>query len=98
MAEEPPSRTQYRFYEEWVKNLEAAGLEAGLLSQIREFTEGLQTKALIQKKVFLEMEGKDRLHRGQYLPARRFLEELKSIDPENEEADGDLDRSYSLQP
>jgi hypothetical protein len=44
------------------------------------------------------MEGKDRLHRGQYLPARNILETLKLIDPENQEVDSDLERSYRLQP
>jgi hypothetical protein len=74
-------------------------LEPGLRISIGDFVEGLQAKALIQKKVYLEMEVKDRLHRGQYLPAREFLEALKIIDPENEEVHGDLDRSYRiLQP
>ena len=98
LGEEPPSRTLYRFYEEWVKNLETAGLDSGLQSRIRDFVESLQARALIQKKVFLEMEGKDRLHRGQYLPARNILETLKLIDPENQEVDSDLERSYRLQP
>jgi hypothetical protein len=44
------------------------------------------------------MEGKDRLHRGQYLPARVILENLKLIDPGNEDVDSDLERSYRLQP
>ena len=98
LGEESPSRTVYRFYEEWVKNLEAAGLDSGLQTRIRDFVDGLQAKALIQKKVFLEMEGKDRLHRGQYLPARDILEALKLIDPENQEVDSDLERSYRLNP
>jgi len=98
LGEEPPSRTLYRFYEEWVKNLETANLDSGLQSRIRDFVESLQARALIQKKVFLEMEGKDRLHRGQYLPARNILETLKLIDPENQEVDSDLERSYRLQP
>ncbi len=96
--EEPPSRTIYRFYEEWVKSLEAASLDSGLQTRIRDFVDGLQARALIQKKVFLEMEGKDRLHRGQYLPARDILEALKLIDPENQEVDSDLERSYRLNP
>lgn len=96
--EEPPSRTIYRFYEEWVKSLAAASLDSGLHSRIRGFVEDLQARALIQKKVFLEMEGKDRLHRGQYLPARDILEALKLIDPENQEVDSDLERSYRLMP
>jgi tetratricopeptide (TPR) repeat protein len=98
VEEGPPSRTIYRFYEEWVKCLESTSLDPGLQTRIRDFVEGLQARALIQKKVFLEMEGKDRLHRGQYLPARGILETLKSIDPENEEVDSDLERSYRLQP
>jgi tetratricopeptide (TPR) repeat protein len=98
LGEEPPSRTIYRFYEEWAKCLETAGLDSALQTQIHDFVEGLQAWALIQKKVYLEMEGKDRLHRGQYLPARDFLEILKSIDPENEEVDSDLERSYRRHP
>ena len=97
-GEGPPSRTIYRFYEEWVKSLETASLDSGLQTRIRDFVDGLQARASIQKKVFLEMEGKDRLHRGQYLPARELLETLKLIDPENEEVDSELDRSYRLQP
>jgi len=98
LREEPPSRTLYRFYEQWVKGLETASLDSGLQTRIRDFVDGLQARALIQKKVFLEMEGKDRLHRGQYLPARELLETLKLIDPENEEVNSDLERSYRLQP
>jgi tetratricopeptide (TPR) repeat protein len=98
LGEEPPSRTIYRFYEEWVKSLEGASLDSGLRTLIRDFVEDLQARALIQKKVFLEMEGKDRLHRGQYLPARDILETLKLIDPENQEVDNDLERSYRLKP
>jgi tetratricopeptide (TPR) repeat protein len=98
LGEEPPSRTVYRFYEEWVKGLKTASLDSGLQTRIRDFVDGLQAMALIQKKVFLEMEGKDRLHRGHYLPARELLETLKLIDPENEEVDSDLERSYRLQP
>ena len=98
LVEEPPSRTVYRFYEEWVKGLETTSLDSGLQTRIRDFVDGLQAGALIQKKVFLEMEGKDRLHRGQYLPARDILETLKAIDPENQEVEGDLERTYRLQP
>ena len=98
LLEEPPTQTIYRFYEEWVKVLETANLDSGLLSRIRDFVDGLQARALIQKKVFLEMEGKDRLYRGQFLSARDILGTLKLIDPENEEVDSDLDRSYRLQP
>jgi tetratricopeptide (TPR) repeat protein len=98
LLEEPPTQTIYRFYEEWVKGLETASLDSGLQTRIRDFVVGLQARALIQKKVFLEMEGKDRLHRGQYLPARDILLDLKFLDPENEEVDSDLERSYLLQP
>jgi tetratricopeptide (TPR) repeat protein len=98
LLEEPPTQTIYRFFEEWVKGLETANLDSGLLSRIRDFVDGLQARALIQRKFFLEMEGKDRLHRGQYLSARDILGTLKLIDPENEEVDSDLDRSYRLQP
>ena len=95
--EEPPSQTIFRFYEEWSKRLETVNWDSGLQTRIRDFVDGLQAKALIQKKVYLEMEGKDRLHRGQFPPARDILEALKLIDPENEEVDGDLGLSYSLQ-
>jgi tetratricopeptide (TPR) repeat protein len=98
LLEEPPTQTIYRFFEEWGKGLETANLDSGLLSRIRDFVDGLQARALIQEKVFLEMEGKDRLRRGQYLSARDILGTLKLIDPENEEVDSDLDRSYRLQP
>ncbi|HSO72276.1 MAG TPA: hypothetical protein VLR91_06470, partial [Thermodesulfobacteriota bacterium] len=98
LMEEPPSRTVYRFYEEWVKTLDTATLTPGLQAPIRDFVEDLRARALIQKKVFLEMVGKDQLHRGQYLSARSILETLKSIDPENEAVNGDLERSYRLQP
>jgi tetratricopeptide (TPR) repeat protein len=98
LGEEPSTQTIYRFYEEWVKGLETASLDSGLQIRIRDFVDGLETRALIQKKVFLEMEGKDRLHRGQYLPARDILGTLKLIDPENEEVDSDLEQSYRLHP
>jgi hypothetical protein len=94
--EEPSSRTIYRLYEEWEKWLETAGLDSALQTQIRDFLEDLRARALIQKKVFMEMEGKDRLHRGQYQAARDMLVLLKRIDPENEEVERDLERSYRL--
>ncbi|RPH88139.1 MAG: tetratricopeptide repeat protein [Desulfobacteraceae bacterium] len=97
--EEPSSRTVYRLYEEWEKCLETASLDSGLQTQIHDFLEDLRARALIQKKVFMEMEGKDLLHRGQYKAARDMLVHLKRIDPENEEVEQDLERSYRiLQP
>lgn len=58
--------------------------------------EGFKTKALIQKKVYLEKEGKDRLWRNQFTQARPFLEALKGLDPDNEDVYQDISRSYRL--
>lgn len=65
--------------------------------KLRTLIERFKAKALIQQKVYLEKEGKDRLWRSQFSQSRPFLDELKMLDPDNEEVNQDLDRSYRFQ-
>ncbi len=86
----------YGLFERTVKILDYS--ETGeSLQPIREFIEILKVLALIQKKTYLEMEGKDLLWKGLFFQARVPLEELKDLDPDHEEAEQDLVKSYRLQ-
>ena len=82
------------FYEETKRKMEFLPLEPDLKNKLRTIVDDFKVRALIQKKVFLEKEGKDHLWRGQFPQARPLLEELKDIDPDNEEVHPDLVRSY----
>jgi tetratricopeptide (TPR) repeat protein len=83
-----------KFYEATKKKADFLPLEPGLKNKLKTLIEDFKVKALIQKKVFLEKEGKDYLWRSQHIMARPLLEELKDIDPDNEEVLPDLERSY----
>lgn len=85
------------FFETMKEKIEIFTLEKDQKDKIKTLIEGFKARALIQKKVYLEKEGKDRLWRTQLTQARPFLEELKTIDPDNAEVKEDLDRSYRLQ-
>ncbi len=82
------------FYEETKRKMEFLPLEPNLKDRLKTIVDDFKAKALIQKKVFLEKEGKDYLWRNQFLQARPLLEELKDIDPDNEEVHPDIDRAY----
>lgn len=86
-----------KLFEGTQEKIDSFSLESKLKEKLKTIIEGLKTKALIQKKVYLEKEGKDYLWRNQFMQARSFLEELKAIDPDNEEVHQDSDRSYRLQ-
>jgi tetratricopeptide (TPR) repeat protein len=86
-----------RFYEETKRKVEFLPLEPDLKNKLKTIIEDFKVRALIQKKVFLEREGKDYLWRSQFIMARPLLEELKNIDPDNEEVIPDLARSYQNQ-
>ena len=77
--------------------MEFLPLETSLKNKLKTVIDDFKARALIQKKVFLEKEGKDHLWRGQFSQARPLLEELKDIDPDNEEVHQDLYRSYRNQ-
>jgi len=85
------------FFEETKRKIENLPFEPNQKNKLKTIIEELKVRALIQKKVYLEKEGKDLLWRRQYAQARSFLEELREIDPDNEELHQDLDRSYRLQ-
>jgi tetratricopeptide (TPR) repeat protein len=86
-----------KFYEEAKRKLEFLPLEPNLKNKLRTIVDDFKVRALIQKKVFLEKEGKDRLWRGQFSQARPLMEELKDTDPDNEEVGPDLYKSYRNQ-
>jgi tetratricopeptide (TPR) repeat protein len=83
-----------KFYEETKRKVEFLTLEPDLKNKLKTIIEDFKVRALIQKKVFLEKEGKDYLWRSQFIMARSLLEELKNIDPDNEDVLSDLNRSY----
>jgi tetratricopeptide (TPR) repeat protein len=85
------------FYEETKRKMGLLHLEPNLKKNLEIVLDEFKAKALIQKKVFLEKEGKDHLWRLQFLQATPLLEELKDIDPDNEEVQQDLYRSYRSQ-
>ncbi|MGA3083907.1 MAG: tetratricopeptide repeat protein [Thermodesulfobacteriota bacterium] len=84
-------------YEETQRKMEYLPLEPNLKNKLQTVLDDFKARALIQKKVFLEKEAKDYLWRGQFSPARPLLEELKDIDPDNEDVQQDLNRSYRSQ-
>jgi len=84
-------------YEAVHERLLLSDLEPGLKEKISVLLQDLEDKAAVQRKVFLEKEGKDHLWRSQFLQARPLLEELKDVDPDNEEVDQDIYRSYRSQ-
>lgn len=85
------------FFEGVKEKVDLLSLEPSLHDKLKTLIEGFKARALIQQKVFLEKEGKDHLWRSQFSQSRPFLEELKKIDPDNEEVNQDLDRSYRSQ-
>lgn len=85
------------FYEETQRKMEILPLEPDLKNGLKTIVDDFKTRALIQKKVFLEKEEKDYLWRNQFVQARPLLEELKRIDPDNEEVYPDIDRAYGNQ-
>jgi tetratricopeptide (TPR) repeat protein len=86
-----------RLFEGTKEKIESFSLESKLKDKLKTIIEGLKAEALIQKKVYLEKEGKDHLWRNQSVQARPFLEELKAIDPDNEEVYQDYSRSFRIQ-
>jgi tetratricopeptide (TPR) repeat protein len=78
------------------ERLKSHPLTSILNEKFNAVIQGLKAEALIQKKVFLEKEGKDYLWRGRGEQARIFLEELKRIDSDHEEVHQDLGKSYRL--
>ncbi|MBA4392416.1 MAG: hypothetical protein C0407_02570, partial [Desulfobacca sp.] len=90
-------RSLNTLFERADENIGTCSLEPKLKEKLLTIIEGFKAKALIQKKVYLEKEGKDHLWRNQGVQARPFLEELKRIDPDHEEVYQDLDKSYRLQ-
>jgi tetratricopeptide (TPR) repeat protein len=88
-----PEETVFVFYEDTARRVDLAETGSfwkGLAPLVRE----LKTAALIQKKIYLEKEAKDRLWKNMYFQSRPFLETLKALDSDNEEVDADLMRSY----
>jgi tetratricopeptide (TPR) repeat protein len=71
-------------------------LEPKLQEKIKAIIEELMAEDLIQKKVFLEKEGKDNLWRNKMVQARSYLEELRRIDPDNEDVNNDLNKSFRI--
>jgi len=84
-------------FERTDERLMVSPLEPKLNEKFRLTIERLKPMALIQKKVFLEKEGKDYLWRNEGRQARPLLLELKRIDPDNEEIQYDLGRSFLTQ-
>jgi tetratricopeptide (TPR) repeat protein len=82
-----------KFYEETKWKIEFLSLDPILKNRLRSLLDDYKARALIQKKVFLEKEGKDYLWRGLLFQARPLLEELKEIDPDNEEVFPDVKKS-----
>lgn len=82
------------FYEEAKRKIEFFPLEADQKNKLQRLMDDFKARALIQKKVYLEKEEKDRLWRGQFSLARPYLEALKELDPDNEEVPQDISRSY----
>lgn len=91
------SRRINGLYEEIAKRLPYLTLDPMVREKISALLQDLEEKVAVQRKVFLEKEGKDHLWRSQFLQARPLLEELKDIDPDNEEVEEDLYRSYRNQ-
>jgi tetratricopeptide (TPR) repeat protein len=85
------------FYEETKRKVEFLSWQPELKNKLNNLIEDFKAKALIQKKVYLEKEGKFYLWRSQSIMARPFLEQLKEIDPENEEVLLDMERSFRNQ-
>jgi tetratricopeptide (TPR) repeat protein len=82
------------FFEGVKEKIDFLPLTSQQQEKLKALIERFKAKALIQQKVYLEKEGKDRLWRSQFSQSRPFLEELKILDPDNEEVNQDLDRSY----
>ena len=85
------------FFEKTKRKINFLSLEPNLKNKLETLIDSVKSGALIQKKVFLEREGKDHLWRRQFSQARPFLEELKEIDPDNEEVEQDIATSYRFQ-
>lgn len=85
------------FFDGVKEKIDLLYLEANQKDKLKTLIEEFKAKALIQQKVFLEKEGKDRLWRSQFSQSKPFLEELKTIDPDNEEVNQDLEKSYRSQ-
>ena len=85
------------FFEGVKEKIDFLPLASQQQEKLKALIERFKAKALIQQKVYLEKEGKDRLWRSQFSQSRPFLEELKILDPDNEEVNQDLDRSYRFQ-
>lgn len=98
LTEQREPQSLFVFYEKLAHRLAEAALEPETRGRLGALLRDLEAKALIQKKVYLELEGKDLIWRGQLLAARAVLEELQALDPENEDVREDLDRTYRLLP
>ena len=98
IMEQREPETIYDLYEKFSRYLAETPLDPETRGRLKGLVADLEAKALIQKKVFLEMEGKDLIWRGQLLSARAVLGELQRLDPENEDVQYDLERSHRLQP
>ncbi|MEW6184336.1 MAG: tetratricopeptide repeat protein [Thermodesulfobacteriota bacterium] len=84
-------------YEEIQKRIPVLLQDREISSKLLPLLEDLEAHYMIQKKVFLEKEGKDHLWRRQFSQARPLFEELKVIDPDNEDVEQDIYQSYRNQ-
>jgi tetratricopeptide (TPR) repeat protein len=85
------------FFEGVKEKMDRLPLESTQKNKLSALIDEFKARALIQQKVYLEKEGKDRLWRSQFALSRPFFEQLKMIDPDNPEVDQDLDRSCRSQ-
>jgi tetratricopeptide (TPR) repeat protein len=97
LAQRDP-QSLFSWYEKFSSRLAEAPLEPASRERLEQLLGELEAKALIQKKVYLEREGKDLIWRGQFMAARIALEALQTLDPDNEDVKMDLERSHRLQP
>jgi tetratricopeptide (TPR) repeat protein len=82
------------FYEEASLKIDSLSLSDIQKQRLSALIKEYSAPAIIQKKVYLEKEGKDRLWRNQFMEARPFLNALKKIDPDNEDLAQDISKSY----
>jgi tetratricopeptide (TPR) repeat protein len=84
-------------YEEIGKRIPVIPLDPETKRNLLILLEDLEAQYIIQRKVFLEKEGKDYLWRKQFSQARPLFEELKVMDPDNEDLEQDIYQSYRNQ-
>jgi tetratricopeptide (TPR) repeat protein len=98
VLEQRDPQSIFSFYEMFSSRSAEVPLDPETRVRLGKLLQDLEAQALIQKKVYLEMEGKDMIWRGQLMPARAVLEKLQALDPENEDVNADLERSHRLEP